>query len=50
MKKKAPAKSAKHMDVTQDKKLISKMIKKSEKKDVKEDKAMMKKMMKGKCK
>lgn len=47
MKKKAPAK---HMDVAQDKKLISKMIKKSEKKDVKEDKAMMKKMIKGKCK
>ena len=50
MKKKAPAKSAKHMDAAQDKKLIAKMIKKSEKKDVKEDKAMMKKMMKGKCK
>ena len=48
MKKKAPAKSAKHMDVAQDKKLIAKMIKKSEKKDVKEDKTMMKKMMKGK--
>lgn len=45
---KAKAKSAKHMDVAQDKKLISKMIKKSEKKDVKEDKAMMKKMAKGK--
>ena len=42
------SKSAKHMDVAQDKKLISKMIKKSEKKDVKEDKAMMKKAMKGK--
>lgn len=28
------------MDVKEDKKLISKMIKKSEKKDVKEDKAM----------
>ena len=50
MKKKAPAKSEKHMDVAQDKKLIAKMIKKSEKKDVKEDKAMMRKMMKGKCK
>lgn len=48
MKKKAPVKSAKHMDVAQDKKLISKMIKKSEKKDVKEDKSMMKKMVKGK--
>jgi uncharacterized protein (UPF0335 family) len=34
MKKKARAKSTKHMDVAQDKKLISKMIKKSEKKDV----------------
>ena len=43
MKKKAPTKSTKHMDVAQDKKLISKMIKKSEKKDVKEDKSMMKK-------
>jgi len=46
MKKKAPAKSAKHMDVAQDKKLIAKMIKKSEKKDVKEDKAMIKKAFK----
>jgi hypothetical protein len=42
------AKSGKHMDVAQDKKLISKMIKKSEKKDVKSDAAMMKKMVKGK--
>lgn len=41
-------KSGKHMDVAQDKKLISKMIKKSEKKDVKSDAAMMKKMVKGK--
>lgn len=47
---KTKAKSVKHMDVAQDKKLIAKMIKKSEKKDVKEDKAMMKKMVKGKCK
>ena len=45
---KAKAKTSKHMDVAQDKKLISKMIKKSEKKDVKEDTAMMKKAMKGK--
>lgn len=45
---KAKAKTAKHMDVAQDKKLISKMIKKSEKKDVKADTAMMKKAMKGK--
>lgn len=50
MKAKAKAMPMKHMDVAQDKKLISKMIKKSEKKDVKEDKSMMKKMMKGKCK
>jgi hypothetical protein len=42
------SKNSKHMDVAQDKKLISKMIKKSEKKDVKEDKSMVKKMMKGK--
>lgn len=46
--KKPKAKTMKHMDVAQDKKLIAKMIKKSEKKDVKEDKAMMKKMMNGK--
>ena len=45
---KAKSNSKKHMDVAQDKKLITKMIKKSEKKDVKEDKSMMKKMMKGK--
>ena len=36
------------MDVAQDKKLISKMIKKSEKKDAKSDAGLMKKMVKGK--
>jgi len=41
-------KSKKHMDVAQDKKLISKMIKKSEAKDKKEDKAMLKKCIKNK--
>jgi hypothetical protein len=44
MKKKAD----KHMDVKEDKKLISKMIKAERKKDIKEDKKMMKKVMKKK--